>query len=313
MQFINGCLVSLFAAVLISLPGSASANVCGSTISRFVVPDYVCFDVQGNRVPFSVCEKGRGQGSLVRYKVDLSAACTAHDTCYATGGSAKDLCDSAFFANMKAACRDQLPRELGEKAFSRCIDTVLSFNDAVRGELACKAYKSAQEKTGNKQSSCDGKSSFATDTTPTGSPSLTGAQKSAVETWLAGNKGYRIAVLGDCQCESDMPFIRRTYSNDHPYFVEGDFNGDGHLDFAIVVIDTKAPTGGPPPRYFNSVILVFEGPLTKSTKAAFVSHKVGTPLGAQLFYTAADEKIIVGKWESSATPLVRKASGYSLK
>lgn len=172
--------------------------------------------------------------------------------------------------------------------------------------IPAKATGSANDKV-----SCIGSSSSATAAVQISSPCMTEMQKSAVEAWLKSNENYRIALLAECKCESDMPLIRKMYANIHPFFAEGDFNGDKQQDFAVVVVDASAPKDGAP-RFFNSRIIVFNGPLLLGATPAFVSNTIGTPAGTQLFYTANNERLLVGKWESSSSLLLNIKSGYEL-
>lgn len=150
----------------------AQANVCGSSLSRYLVPDYICFDAQGGRVPYANCGTGRSGGTLVRQRVDFSAACATHDSCYRTKDARKSDCDAGFYQKLRAACRSQLGRADPEKLFRACIDTTLLFNDVVRGQATkrvliwmiqpvlftgqtgCEAYIAAQKSAGAKRPSC---------------------------------------------------------------------------------------------------------------------------------------------------------------
>ena len=154
-----------------ALPAGES-NLCGSDVSKYLVPDYVCFDAQGERVPYAGCDGGRGYGTLVRYKVDFSGACKQHDLCYGKVGATKSQCDTELYKNLNSSCRTQLPSELGEKATRRCYETALLFNDVVRGQATnrfgiwmtqqvpftgksgCDAFVSAQRAAGNLNATC---------------------------------------------------------------------------------------------------------------------------------------------------------------
>lgn len=162
-----------FALMFVSL---AQANTCGSSASRFLVPDYVCFDAQGGRKPFANCAAGRTGGTLVRQSVDFTSACFAHDACYGTNGAQKADCDGRFFEDMKLICRERTGNIGSEKMFLACIDTALQFNDVVRGQATrrmglwmvqqvpftgqtgCAAYSNAQIRAGNQKPSCVGNS-----------------------------------------------------------------------------------------------------------------------------------------------------------
>ncbi len=65
--------------------------------------------------------------------------------------------------------------------------------------------------------------------------------------WFSKHPDYRAARPEDCQCNDDIESIRRgdggafpAVPNYQPYFIQGDFNGDGVGDAAIVAISAKA-------------------------------------------------------------------------
>jgi len=151
----------------------AFANVCGSSMSRYLVPDYICFDAQGARAPYASCDNGRGGGALVRQKVDFSSACRRHDACYGAKGSRKSNCDTTFYRDLTSACRAQLGQGVPEATRRRCFETTLQYNDVIRGQAtrrvglwmtqqvpftgrsACQAFVSAQKKAGASNPNCD--------------------------------------------------------------------------------------------------------------------------------------------------------------
>ena len=85
----------------------------------------------------------------------------------------------------------------------------------------------------------------------------------------------------------------------HPYYVRGDFNGDGAPDIAVGV--TKQST----PREFSAVILDGIG-----SSKAYVSGAM--PLGLGLFFgppRSAPYRLLVGQFESEGCIFVPKATG----
>lgn len=161
---------SVVALSMIFISATAQANVCGSSISKYLVPDFVCFDAQGKRAPYSDCDSSRSGGTLLRQKVDLAEACSKHDLCYGTHGASKSDCDGSFYEDLKKACRTQIGGS--DRAFRSCIDTALQFNDVVRGQSTrrvglwmvkqvpftgqsgCDAFVSAQRRAGVSAPSC---------------------------------------------------------------------------------------------------------------------------------------------------------------
>ena len=155
---------------------SGPGNLCGSSVSKFLVPDYFCFDAQGQRVPYAACAATQPSNGLTRHRVSFTAACSRHDECYGRRNAAKANCDAAFYEDLKAACRSQIQGVGVERLSKGCIDTALQYNDVVRGQAtrrlplwmggamiqqvpftgqsACDAYKAAQTAAGVAQPSC---------------------------------------------------------------------------------------------------------------------------------------------------------------
>ena len=139
--------------------------------------------------------------------------------------------------------------------------------------------------------------------------------KSAVETWFSSNPGFRIAKESDCgDCKEQILSIRRGYDGAwkiipdyEPYYAIGDFNDDGHTDFAIAVISSKRIK-----RRFR--ILVFNGPFNDSIrhKPAFTSDLIDLS-GQGLFFGPPRPKphrLLVGPFESEGILLIPKGDGY---
>jgi hypothetical protein len=70
----------------------------------------------------------------------------------------------------------------------------------------------------------------------------------AIASWLTRHPGYRVAIDADCTCDDDIAQMRAGYSADwpgvpnyHPYYMVGDFRGDGAADVAVGVISQQHP------------------------------------------------------------------------
>jgi hypothetical protein len=76
---------------------------------------------------------------------------------------------------------------------------------------------------------------------------LSSEQRSVVAAWLSNHPGYRMANDHDCSCDEDIQTMRSGSDGEkpvpdyHPYIASGDFNGDGAIDFAVMVIGTRKP------------------------------------------------------------------------
>jgi hypothetical protein len=151
----------------------ASANVCGSSMSKYIVPDYVCFDAQGSRTWWNKCDRSRTGDTLVRHQADFTRACERHDACYGKKDARKSSCDATFYRDLLGSCRAQLDRGVPESTKRRCIETALQANDVVRGQAtrrvgdnmvqqvpftgrsACQAFVKAQARAGRASALCD--------------------------------------------------------------------------------------------------------------------------------------------------------------
>src|ERR1700726_4198438 len=76
------------------------------------------------------------------------------------------------------------------------------------------------------------------------SRSLNVEQSSVVAGWLSKHPEYRLANDKDCECDEDIRTMRngsggvwKPIPGYHPPVACGDFNGDGVIDFAVVVIN----------------------------------------------------------------------------
>ena len=168
---ISGVVLASLALLFSSTP--VRANVCGGNVSRYLVPDFVCFDAQGTRMAYSSCSSGKGGGSLVRQRVDFTSPCTQHDSCYGKKGAKKSDCDAAFYKSLNAACRSQVSAAGSEKISRACYETAAQYNDVVRGQATrrmglwtvqqvpftgksgCDAFRDAQTRAGVKVANCD--------------------------------------------------------------------------------------------------------------------------------------------------------------
>src|SRR4051794_29253948 len=73
---------------------------------------------------------------------------------------------------------------------------------------------------------------------------------------------FRLMTDEDCgQCADNLANQRRLSGADyHPYYVVGDFNGDGKEDFAVALIEIEADAEGRATQKF--VVAVFNAPFS---------------------------------------------------
>jgi hypothetical protein len=74
--------------------------------------------------------------------------------------------------------------------------------------------------------------------------------RAAIQSWLNRHPGYRLAVLEDCHCTSEVESIRRGAGGPwradlsyQPYAAVGDFDGDGLQDLAVVALPERPNDG----------------------------------------------------------------------
>jgi len=144
---------------------------------------------------------------------------------------------------------------------------------------------------------------------------LTSNQERVLAAWLTSNVEYRIATDADCDCAEDIQRMKVGYGGNwgpvpdyRPYTATGDFNGDGVVDFAVVVINRSSTI-------HNFALLVFNGPLgAKVASPAFV--KPGLDLKGQgLFYGPPRPKpyrLLVGPFEAEGAVLSPYGRTYKL-
>jgi len=81
--------------------------------------------------------------------------------------------------------------------------------------------------------------------------------RSALLDWLLTQPSFRLAEPADCACDEDLVAMRDSYENDNPYYVMEDFNADGELDLAVIVIDSEAHHEWG----WDAALAIFNGPL----------------------------------------------------
>lgn len=175
--------LTLLALTLILTSNFANANVCGSDASKYLVPDYFCFDNLGMAIYGKYCI-GKSNSNFFLQKVNFTNACQVHDDCYGKKGAVKKSCDAEFYYNLKIACNTQI-KQGSTNAFKACIKKALLYNDVVRGQATrhtllgdfqkvpftgksgCDAYIDGQNKAGVANPSCDGSNEVVSEATPT--------------------------------------------------------------------------------------------------------------------------------------------------
>jgi len=147
-----------------------------------------------------------------------------------------------------------------------------------------------------------------------GSHTFTLKERAVLDAWLKTHQGYRLAEDKDCDCEDDL-YAMRTQSEGvwkaipdyHPYRVSGDFNGDGVVDLAVVVVDTKAA--------HDFSLLVFNGPLDPDHPVPAFANTHRDLAHVGLFYGPPRPKpyrLVIGPFESEGLILEPHGNTYRL-
>lgn len=119
---------------------------------------------------------------------------------------------------------------------------------------------------------------------------LNSAQQKTLDIWLRKHPNFRLATMADCYgyCDQGVKEMRDGTSSGapepgyDPYSVVGDFNSDGNLDFAIVLVDLTKMERIELIRY---ALLVFNGPFIGKAKIpAFMQEDMDMSNYALFFY-----------------------------
>ncbi len=79
------------------------------------------------------------------------------------------------------------------------------------------------------------------------------AEKAVVEGFLAQHTDLRLATDADRQRTRDADDVRRLYGVYHPFFVRGDLNDDGVLDFVLAFVRRDSDRESP---WFSVVVFI---------------------------------------------------------
>ena len=138
--------------------------------------------------------------------------------------------------------------------------------------------------------------------------------RAIVTRWLQQHPNLRLASTSDCRfCADNIATMRRGIDDEwkpvpdyDPYRAVGDFNGDGYIDFAVVVIDTKKSKDA-------FALVIFNGPFTSDTASpAFLEENLDLS-NQGLFFGPPRPKpyrLVVGEFESDNSGILEPAGGY---
>jgi hypothetical protein len=136
-------------------------------------------------------------------------------------------------------------------------------------------------------------------------PSYVAARHRAViETWLGRHPAYRLAIDVDCSCADDLAQVRAAAPDYHPYYVVGDFRGNGDEDLALGVIARRRPQG-------FRVLIIHSTPDNTRAPIAFLSEELKFRQG--LSYgppRTTPARLAVGPFDSEGVAIVPIPNGY---
>ena len=125
-----------------------------------------------------------------------------------------------------------------------------------------------------------------------------------LEQWLRSRPDLRLAVDADCQCDRDLASMRSDMSDPgyQPYYASGDFNDDGHSDFAVVTV-AKADAS-------RRFLVVFNAPFTSNSGPAFIGRADGILVLSRPW--SPPRRLLVGRPYADAAVLTPRGSAYRL-
>ena len=141
-------------------------------------------------------------------------------------------------------------------------------------------------------------------------------QTLVLNAWLSTQPLLRRATEADCgDCAADIAELRAgsggawpPVPDYEPYQAVGDFNNDGEIDFAVVLIDTS--------RHDHSFVLaIFNGPLRAEAQRPLFFKRGLDLRGGGLFFGPPRPKpyrLIVGHFGAEGAELKPRGAGYVL-
>jgi hypothetical protein len=142
--------------------------------------------------------------------------------------------------------------------------------------------------------------------------------QTVLRAWLKREPDLRVATDADCgQCADDIANQSRLRGTDyHPYYVAGDFNGDGRQDFAVALIEMEADAEGRVNQRF--VVAVFNAPFSRRrVEPAFFKDNLTLRDGGLFFGTPRQPppyRLLIGLFTTDkGLTLIPKGRKYEAK
>ena len=144
---------------------------------------------------------------------------------------------------------------------------------------------------------------------------LTETQEKALQSWLARHPNYRAAIDADChECSDEINETKagtdgwEPVPDYRPYIATGDFNGDGTVDFAVVLIDRSK-------RDRNFSVAVFNGPYQGRVQSpAFLKSGFSLRHGGLFFGPPRPKpyRLVIGNFNAGGVVLMPHRNTYRL-
>ena len=144
------------------------------------------------------------------------------------------------------------------------------------------------------------------------------AEKAAVDEFLRANPDLRLAADGDHRASDEGTGVEDLYGIYHPYFVRGDGNDDGYLDFVVglvrrdsdrdapwfsVVLFTGRPDGGfAPGAFLERDISLADGDLSLDRDTIVVTPDVADDVSRRYRWDPAKQRHVFVRDDDSEEP-----------
>jgi hypothetical protein len=136
---------------------------------------------------------------------------------------------------------------------------------------------------------------------------LRAQHRTVLQQWLAQRSALRLATETDCANKEGLAATRQENGRNYqPYYAVGDFNGDGHEDFAVALIS-------PAKRSNKFAIAIFNGPFNSGrASAAFFTQ--GVDLSSGGLVVLSGNRLVAGVFQTDDCVLLRpRGRTYAMK
>jgi hypothetical protein len=135
---------------------------------------------------------------------------------------------------------------------------------------------------------------------------LTAAERRAIAKFQAANPDLRMATDADAKTSDQYDEVAQLYGIYHPYFVRGDVDDDGRLDFLAAFVDRKSPSGSPwfsvaifrggaggefqPPEFLEKEISLQDGDLSIDRDSILITPDISQDANRRYHWNAGHQR-----------------------